>query len=117
MMLIVALLEEWRGEERERIYPLKIDEWDELNPAPYESLGQGKARPDFFTRARWSGTKIVPPKMPHGMSECSGRPLVYNLWTWFDEIERSYWPKFWEFEPALNPAPNIKWLVDEIESM
>jgi hypothetical protein len=32
-MLIVTLLEEWRGEERKiKIYPLKIDGRDELNP-------------------------------------------------------------------------------------
>ena len=38
--------------------PLKIDGQDDLNPmnepnpAPDESSGRGKARPDFFTRAR-----------------------------------------------------------------
>ena len=80
-MLIVALLE-WRGEERIRTYSLKLDGQDELNPtddpnpAPGESSGQGKARPDFFIRAGWFGAKIVPPRTPHEMSKCSGRPLV-----------------------------------------
>ena len=49
---------------------------DEPNPAPDESSGRGKARPDFFKPARWFGAKIVPPRMPHGMGECLGRPLV-----------------------------------------
>jgi hypothetical protein len=31
-MLIVMLLEEWSEEERKRIYPLMIDEQDDLNP-------------------------------------------------------------------------------------
>jgi hypothetical protein len=81
-MLINLLLEEWKLEKRKIIYPLKIDRQDDLNPmdepnpALDGSSGRGKARPDFFTRARWFGTKIVPPRTPHGMSECLGRPLV-----------------------------------------
>ena len=82
-MLIVVLLEaQWRGEERKSIYPLKIDGQDELNPtdepnpAPNESLGQGKARPGFFTRARWFGARFVPPGMSHGMSKCLNGPLI-----------------------------------------
>ena len=31
-MLIVVLLEEWSDKERKSIYPLVIDEHDELNP-------------------------------------------------------------------------------------
>ena len=79
-MLIVVLLEEWRGEEK--IYPLEIDRQydlkptDEPNPTLDESSGRGKARHDFFTRARWFVAKIVPPRTPHVMSECLGRPLV-----------------------------------------
>ena len=81
-MLIIALLEEWRGEERKKNYPLKIDGQDELNPTDKpnltldESLSQGKARPIFFTRTRWFGAKSVSPRTPHEMNECSGRPLV-----------------------------------------
>ena len=45
---------------------------DELDPAHVEDSGRGKARPDIFKPARWFGAKIVPPRMPHGMSGCSG---------------------------------------------
>jgi hypothetical protein len=81
-MLIVALLEEWRGEERKRIYPLKVDRQDELNPTDEpnltlnESAGRRKVCPDFFKPARWLGAKIVLPRTPHVMNECSNRPLV-----------------------------------------
>ena len=81
-MLIVVLLEEWSEEERKRIYPLMIDGQDELNltEEPNRALdgssGRGKARPELSSRARWFGAKIVPPRTPHGMSECSGRPQV-----------------------------------------
>jgi hypothetical protein len=64
------------GDERRRIYLLKIDDRDEPNPAHVESLGRGETRPEFFKPARWFGAKIVPPRTSHGMSECSGRPLV-----------------------------------------
>jgi hypothetical protein len=66
-MLIVELLEEWRGEERKKwIYTFKIDGRDELNPmnepnlTPNESSGRGKAHPDFFKPAQWFGAKIMP---------------------------------------------------------
>ena len=49
---------------------------DEPNISHVESLGRGKACPDFFKPTRWFDAKIVPPRMPHGMSECLGRPLV-----------------------------------------
>ena len=73
-MLLVALLEEWRGEEK--MLTPKIDGWDELNLALNESSGQGKTHLDFFKSAWWFGAKIMPPKTPHGMSECLGPPLV-----------------------------------------
>jgi hypothetical protein len=50
-MLIVLLLEEWRGEEKRRVYLLKIDSGDELNPTYAESSDRGKAYPDFFKPA------------------------------------------------------------------
>ena len=81
-MLIVVLLEEWSEEERKRIYPLVIDVQDELNPTeePNQALdgssGREKAHPELSSWARWFGSKIVPPKTPHEMSECSGRPEV-----------------------------------------
>jgi len=59
-----------------------IDGQDELNPAeePNRALddnsGQGKARRELSSRARWFGVKIVPPRTPHEMSECSDQPLV-----------------------------------------
>ena len=80
-MVIIALLER-SGEER-RIYLFKIDGRDEPNLTQIESLSQGKTRPDFLKSARWFGAKIVPPRMPHGMSECL------------------------EIGPALNPASSI----------
>jgi hypothetical protein len=49
---------------------------NEPNPAHVESSGQGKACLDFFKLARRFGAKIVPPRMPHGMSECLGLTLV-----------------------------------------
>ena len=54
------------------------------------------------------GGKIVPHKMPHGMSGCLDPTLIYNPWTRFDETKRSYETKILEFEPTLNPIPNIK---------
>ena len=81
-MLIVVLLEKWSEEERKKNYPLVIDRQDELNPMEEPigpqmgSSGQGKARPELSSRARWFGAKIVPPMTPHGISECSGRPRV-----------------------------------------
>jgi len=56
-MLIVLLKKEWRGDERKKFYPLKIDGQDDLIPTDEpnmvldKSASQGKARPDFFTRA------------------------------------------------------------------
>jgi hypothetical protein len=81
-MLIVVLLEEWSEEGRKRIRPLVIDRQDELNPidepnrALHGSSGQGKARPKLSSRTRWFGAKILPPRTPHVVSECSGRPQV-----------------------------------------
>jgi hypothetical protein len=81
-MIIVVLLEEWSEEERKRIYPLMIDGQDELNPTEEPnraldmSLGQGKARPELSSKARWFGAKSVPPRTPHGISECWGQPQV-----------------------------------------
>jgi hypothetical protein len=82
---------------------------DEPNPAHVESLGQGKARPNFFKPARRFGIKSMPPRMPHGMIECLGPTLVWSPWPGVDEIEWSYWAKFLEFKPSLNPAPSMKW--------
>ena len=70
---------ERRGEEKNLL--LKIDGQDELNPlepngALDGSSGQRKARPKLSSRAPWFVAKIVPPTRPHGMSECSGWPLV-----------------------------------------
>ena len=62
-----------------------------------ESSGRERTRPNFFKPTRWFGAKIVPPRMPHRMSECSDWPFPS---TGFDETERSYWPKLWEFGPA-----------------
>jgi hypothetical protein len=59
-----------------------IDGQGELNPTkePNQALdgssSWGKARPKLRSRARWFGAKIVPPRTPHGISECSGRPQV-----------------------------------------
>ena len=47
---------------------------NESNPAHVESSIQGKARPNFFKLAQRFGPIIVPPRTPHGMSECLGRP-------------------------------------------
>jgi hypothetical protein len=49
---------------------------EEPHPALDGSSGRGKARPEISSRARWFGAKIVPPKTPHGIGECSGRPQV-----------------------------------------
>ena len=46
---------------------------------PHGSSGRGKARPEISSRARWFGAKIVPPRTPHGIGECSGRPLGPDL--------------------------------------
>ena len=76
------LLKEWNEEEKEKNYPLIINGQDELNPTeePNQALdrssGWGKARPELSSRARWFDTIIVPPRTPHGMSECSDRPQV-----------------------------------------
>jgi hypothetical protein len=76
------LLEEWSEEERKRIYPLMIDGQDELNlmEEPNRALDgsscRGKARSELSSRARWFGTKSVPPRTPHGMSGSSGRSQV-----------------------------------------
>ena len=51
-----------------------IDVRDEPNPADGESSGRRKARPDFFKPPQWFGAKTVPPRMPHGVSECLTRP-------------------------------------------
>jgi len=77
------------GDKRRRIYLLKIDDRDE-RPAHVESLGRGEILPEFFKPARWFGAKIVPPRTSHGMSECSGRPLVLSPWARFDETEGSH---------------------------
>jgi hypothetical protein len=70
-MLIVVLLEEWSEKERKIIYPLMIDGLDEFNP-----MDEEKACLKLSSRARWFGAKIVPPRTPHGLNECSGRPQV-----------------------------------------
>ena len=44
---------------------------NEPNPTHVESLGQGKTRLNLIKLHQRFGTKIVPPKMPHGMSKCS----------------------------------------------
>ena len=48
---------------------------DEPNPTPNESLGEEKVGPNLLKPARWFGAKIMPPRMPHGMSECWDQPL------------------------------------------
>jgi hypothetical protein len=50
----------------------------------------------------------VPPRMPHGMSECSNPTLVLSHWAKFVETEQSYWTTILEFRLALNPTPSIK---------
>jgi hypothetical protein len=47
---------------------------DEPNVAHVESSGRGEARPDFFKPVQRIGAKIVPPRTPHGMIECSSQP-------------------------------------------
>ena len=57
-----------------------------------ESSGQGKAHPDFTKLAERFGAKIVPPRIPHGMNECFGPPLVYSggaLYIMFENHVRS----------------------------
>jgi hypothetical protein len=76
-MLIVLLLEETK-----RIHPFMIDGQDELNPTgePNQALngssGRRITRLELSSRVRWSGAKIVLPRIPHGMSESSGRAQV-----------------------------------------
>ena len=58
---------------------------DEPNPTHVESSGRGKVRPDFFKPAQRFGTKIVPTRTPHGMSECfepnpNLKPLARIWW-------------------------------------
>ena len=70
--------EEGKGEERRRIYPLKMSGRDVHYPINepklvlVESLGREKACPDFLKPARRFGAKIMPPRMSHKMSECLG---------------------------------------------
>ena len=52
-----------------------------------------------------SWPKIVSAMTPHEMKECSDVTLVYSSWTGIDKIEQSYWTKFLEFGPTLNPLP------------
>ena len=61
---------------------------------------------DFFKHAQMFGAKLVPPRMPHEMSELSGPTLVKSPWTIVEETERSYWAEFLEFRLALNSAPS-----------
>ena len=59
-MLIVVLIEEWRWEEKRRVYLLKFDSIDEPNPTHVESSDQGKAYPDLFKPTQWFSAKIMP---------------------------------------------------------
>ena len=49
---------------------------DEPNVAHVKNYGPEKAHPDFIKPARRLGTKIVPPKMPHEMSDLSDPTMI-----------------------------------------
>ena len=49
---------------------------DDPNPTHVQNLGQRKTHLDFFKLVRRFGTKNVPPRRPHEISECSGPTLV-----------------------------------------
>jgi hypothetical protein len=48
----------------------------EPNLTRVEGFGQIKTRPTFYKPAQRFDIEIVPPKMPHGMSECLDPTLV-----------------------------------------
>ena len=107
-----------RGLERRkrRIYLPKIyntykpNPTAEPNPAHVESSGRGKAHLDFLKPTRWFGVKIVPPRMPHGMSECLAGPSIKPLdqiwWNWAVLV-------VWEFAcPQSGPKYKVALRMD-----